>query len=196
MPTTGRRTQALRHLETISLSLYEAGAYLALLAGPPVTGYELAKASRIPISKIYETLQRLGAKAAALGSASEPQRYRAAPPEDSIAGIRGQTDRSLAALATSLRLSEPRRRSASSGGCRMPGPSSGNWTNSSPRPPRWSFSRSGRPRRPIWWTASPGPGGGACSCESPPSARARCVARGSMTCSRVAGAPRRASERG
>ena len=102
MTSADRRTQALRHLEAIGLSLYEARAYLALLASPPVTGYELAKASRIPSSKIYETLQRLVAKGAALVSASEPPLYRAVPPEELIAGIRRQTERSLAALATTL----------------------------------------------------------------------------------------------
>lgn len=44
------------------LSEYEAKAYIALLANSPVTAYELAKASGIPTSKIYEVLSRLEEK--------------------------------------------------------------------------------------------------------------------------------------
>lgn len=46
-------------LQSLGLTEYQARAYLALLEHHPVTGYELAKHSGIPRSKIYEVLDRL-----------------------------------------------------------------------------------------------------------------------------------------
>jgi HTH-type transcriptional regulator, sugar sensing transcriptional regulator len=102
MNFTDVQAQTLRQLESVGLSAYEARAYLALLTHPAATGYELAKVSGIPSSKIYETLQRLVAKGATLVSSSKPPLYRAIPPEDWLAHLREQTDASLAALAASL----------------------------------------------------------------------------------------------
>jgi len=44
---------------SLGLSEYEARAYLALLKDYPCTAYELAKASGIPTSKIYEVVKKL-----------------------------------------------------------------------------------------------------------------------------------------
>jgi sugar-specific transcriptional regulator TrmB len=52
----------IRNLQHIGLSEYEARAYAALIENNPATGYELAKASGIPTSKIYEVLSRLSDK--------------------------------------------------------------------------------------------------------------------------------------
>ncbi len=52
----------IRKLQDIGLSEYEARAYIALLERNPATGYEIAKASGIPTSKIYEVLSRLSEK--------------------------------------------------------------------------------------------------------------------------------------
>lgn len=52
----------IRNLQDIGLSEYEARAYAALIEKSPATGYELAKASGIPTSKIYEVLSRLSKK--------------------------------------------------------------------------------------------------------------------------------------
>jgi sugar-specific transcriptional regulator TrmB len=52
----------IRNLQHIGLSEYEARAYTALLDKNPATGYEVAKASGIPTSKIYEVLSRLSEK--------------------------------------------------------------------------------------------------------------------------------------
>ncbi len=49
-------------LASIGFSAYEAKAYIALLKKNPLTAYELAKASGIPTSKIYEVLSRLTEK--------------------------------------------------------------------------------------------------------------------------------------
>ena len=102
MSLTNSRALALRELEQIGLSSYEARAYVALLAVQPVNGYDLARLSGIPTSKIYETLQRLVTKGAALASASEPTLYRAVAPVDLIGSIRSATERSLTVLAETL----------------------------------------------------------------------------------------------
>ena len=53
-------------LKSAGMSGYEAKAYLALLASPePANGYEVAKASGVPRSTVYETLGKLVARGAA-----------------------------------------------------------------------------------------------------------------------------------
>ena len=102
MQSKDRTKEVLGQLEQIGFSLYEARAYLALIRGQPANGYDLAKLSGIPTSKIYETLKRLVAKGAALASAGRPTLYRAVPPEELIASFRQQTERSLDFLASTL----------------------------------------------------------------------------------------------
>ncbi|MBI5025370.1 MAG: TrmB family transcriptional regulator [Nitrospirae bacterium] len=46
-------------LTRLGLSEYEAKAYLALLKESPSTAYEIAKASGVPTSKVYEVVKRL-----------------------------------------------------------------------------------------------------------------------------------------
>jgi Cd2+/Zn2+-exporting ATPase len=50
----------------IGFSEYEAKAYVALLRGSPVTGYQLSKLSGVPRSMIYEVLGKLTARGAAM----------------------------------------------------------------------------------------------------------------------------------
>lgn len=58
--------RALDLLKESGLSGYEAKSYLALLAaGEPLNGYEVAKASGVPRSTVYETLAKLVARGAA-----------------------------------------------------------------------------------------------------------------------------------
>lgn len=52
----------LSSLAELGLTGYEAQAYLAALSSPPLTGYELAKASGVPRSRIYETVEKLTSK--------------------------------------------------------------------------------------------------------------------------------------
>ena len=94
--------EVITELGQIGFSLYEARAYLSLLATQPVNGYDLAKLSGIPSSKIYETLKRLVIKGAVLPSASQPTLYRTVPPEVLIASVRQQTEHSLGFLASAL----------------------------------------------------------------------------------------------
>lgn len=64
--------RALELLKESGLSGYEAKSYLALLsAGQPLNGYEVAKASGVPRSTVYETLAKLVARGAAFEVAGD-----------------------------------------------------------------------------------------------------------------------------
>lgn len=68
-------------LMQLGFSSYEAKAYVALLQKHPTIGYEVSKISKIPTSKIYETLINLKNKGAIMVSNSEPVNYYPIPPE-------------------------------------------------------------------------------------------------------------------
>lgn len=53
-------------LVTLGFSEYEAKAYLALLQENPATGYQVSKCSGVPRSMIYEVLNKLVARGAAM----------------------------------------------------------------------------------------------------------------------------------
>lgn len=57
-----RKHKLLSWLEDLGLSSYEAQAYLAALRHAPLTGYQLSKASGVPRSRIYDTIEKLTAK--------------------------------------------------------------------------------------------------------------------------------------
>ena len=101
MPSKGTKA-VITNLGQIGFSPYEARAYLSLLATEPAKGYDLAKLSGIPSSKIYETLKRLVTKGAVVASATQPTLYRAVSPEELIASVRQQTEHSLGFLASAL----------------------------------------------------------------------------------------------
>jgi len=67
--------QTLLKLHQLGFSEYEAKAYITLLKNSPVTGYELSKNSGVPRSMIYQTLQRLIDKGAALSIMGQPIKY-------------------------------------------------------------------------------------------------------------------------
>jgi sugar-specific transcriptional regulator TrmB len=71
----------LQNLQNLNFSQYESKAYLALLQRGEVTGYELAKNSGIPASKIYQVVNKLIAKEVVLAIDSEPVRYAPIPPD-------------------------------------------------------------------------------------------------------------------
>jgi sugar-specific transcriptional regulator TrmB len=79
----------LAHLQHLNFTQYESMAYLALLTQSEVTGYELAKNSGIPASKIYAVLSKLIDKDVILAHDSEPVRYTPIPPNDILARIKG-----------------------------------------------------------------------------------------------------------
>lgn len=90
-------------LSALGFSAYEARAYIALLRKNPLTAYELAKASGIPTSKIYEVLSRLTEKkvASALGDEGTP-RYYPMDAEEFIERFRSGVEANLTALREDL----------------------------------------------------------------------------------------------
>jgi sugar-specific transcriptional regulator TrmB len=62
---------AVQRLQELGFSEYEAKAYVALLHTNPATGYQVSKESGVPRSMIYEVLNKLIARGAALSSPAE-----------------------------------------------------------------------------------------------------------------------------
>ena len=92
----------LYHLQHLNFSQYESMAYLALLKHSEVTGYELAKNSGIPDSKIYAVLNKLLEKNVILALDSEPVKYTPIPPDDIISRMKGDYLHTFDALSESL----------------------------------------------------------------------------------------------
>jgi sugar-specific transcriptional regulator TrmB len=94
--------ELLAALSQLGFSQYEARAYCALLAGPPMNGHEVAKASGVPPSKIYETLNRLAEKGAVLVQRQEPVTYMASSREAVMESARQKFQRAFEAADTAL----------------------------------------------------------------------------------------------
>ncbi|TFG71867.1 MAG: hypothetical protein E4H26_11800 [Flavobacteriales bacterium] len=62
----------LTHLQHLNFTQYESIAYLTLLKHSNVTGYELAKNSGIPASKLYPVLNKLVEKEVVFALDSDP----------------------------------------------------------------------------------------------------------------------------
>jgi len=97
------------HLSKFGFSAYESRAYLALLKNNPSTGYELAKNSGIPPSKVYEVIQRLLEKSVITPVQGAPVKY---VPQDSAALLKKIQDDVNASLGV-LRKKMPVARSLS-----------------------------------------------------------------------------------
>ena len=98
-------SRALQLLKDAGLSGYEAKAYLALLgAGVPLNGYEVAKASGVPRSTVYETLGKLVARGAAfeVSDSADSVSYVPLPSDALISRLRRQTQDTIAGLETAL----------------------------------------------------------------------------------------------
>lgn len=93
---------AVELLQRVGLNKYEAEAYFALLADGPLTGYELGKRSSVPLSKSYETLERLARRGLALVQPGDPPRYTAEQPARFLSRTRADQDAVLTALASAL----------------------------------------------------------------------------------------------
>lgn len=93
---------AVELLQRVGLNKYEAEAYVALLADGPLTGYELGKRSAVPLSKSYETLERLTRRGLALVQPGDPPRYAAEQPGRFVAQTRADQESVLTALASAL----------------------------------------------------------------------------------------------
>lgn len=69
-------------LAAVGFTEYEARVYIALLRSSPATGYQIAKDSGVPRSMIYEVLDRLTARGAAVTqSFGDVVRYAPVPPD-------------------------------------------------------------------------------------------------------------------
>ncbi len=75
-------------MQSIGFSQYESQVYLALLKQSNVTGYELAKLSRVPASKIYPILNRLIDKEVIQAIDAEPKKYIPQPPDEILSRMR------------------------------------------------------------------------------------------------------------
>lgn len=80
--------QIISLLQELGFSQYEAQAYFALLQQSNVTGYELAKQSGIPASKIYPTLNKLMDKDVVVVVNANPKKYFPKPPDEVLARFR------------------------------------------------------------------------------------------------------------
>ncbi len=69
-------------MKSLGFSQYEAQVYLALLQQANVTGYELAKLSGVPASKIYSTLSKLIDREIVMVIDGEPKKYVPIPPSE------------------------------------------------------------------------------------------------------------------
>lgn len=83
--------ELLVKLQALGLTEYQAKAYLALLDHHPVTGYELAKHSAIPRSKIYEVLDRLQADQLVMSVQKDGQAvFEPVPPKQALTRLKDQ----------------------------------------------------------------------------------------------------------
>src|SRR6202521_6072014 len=89
-------------LQQIGLNKYEAEAYYTLLSQGPLTGYELGKRSRVPLSRSYQLLEHLTQKGLALAQPGNPPRYTATTPDLFLARVRTTMAETLAALTEVL----------------------------------------------------------------------------------------------
>lgn len=76
-------------MQNIGFTQYESQVYLALLQQSHITGYELARLSGVPASKIYQILNKLIDKEMILVVDSEPRKYVPLPPEEILSRLKG-----------------------------------------------------------------------------------------------------------
>jgi len=89
-------------MQTLGFSQYEAQVYLALLQQAQVTGYELARLSGVPASKIYAILNKLIAREVVLVMDSEPKKYVPVPPQDVLSRFKGNYLHAVQSLQDTL----------------------------------------------------------------------------------------------
>ena len=68
-------TDLVDKLKDIGFNTYEAKTYIALLKKYPATGYEVAKFSKIPQSRTYDTLKALEEKKVVAATNTKPVSY-------------------------------------------------------------------------------------------------------------------------
>jgi sugar-specific transcriptional regulator TrmB len=94
----------LQRLQEIGLGTYEAKLYLALTRRHPASGYELARSSGVPSSKVYEVLARLQEKDLVfVTDGGRAKRYIPADPDDFVERYARRMSRALDGLKQELR---------------------------------------------------------------------------------------------
>lgn len=94
---------AVLRLQELGFSEYEAKAYVALLRASPSTGYQVSKESGVPRSMIYEVLNKLAARGAALSSPAERTTlYAPVPPDELLDRLRHEFEAQLDAARHAL----------------------------------------------------------------------------------------------
>ena len=86
----------------LGLTDYESRAYLALLREGPLTGYAVAKAAGVPISKSYEAVEGLARKGGAVLIPGEPARHAPVTPDALLEHARLRHAESLLTLSAAL----------------------------------------------------------------------------------------------
>jgi sugar-specific transcriptional regulator TrmB len=89
-------------LQQLGLNKYEAEAYYTLLKRGPLTGYEVGKHSKVPLSRSYDILERLVERGLALAQPGEPARYRARDPQTFLGQVRASMEETLKELTVAL----------------------------------------------------------------------------------------------
>jgi len=89
-------------MQALGFTQYESQVYLALLRQPSVSGYELAKVSGVPASKIYATLHKLIDKEIILVIDGEPKKYVPIPPQEILKRIKEDYLHTINALQPKL----------------------------------------------------------------------------------------------
>jgi len=90
-------------LTEIGFSEYEAKAYVSLLTRQPATAYEIAKASGVPTSKVYEVLGKLIDKGTVtIIDEGRTRRYVPLEPGEFLERHRSATEALVASLKTDL----------------------------------------------------------------------------------------------
>ncbi len=97
MTTNDQIPTAAQYLQRLGFTEYEALAYMTLVEHGELSGYELAKRSRIPRANIYAVADRLRQRGAVLqADGHKGQRYAAVAPDALLRSIRNEHQRVLA----------------------------------------------------------------------------------------------------
>lgn len=95
-------TTPIDQLQQLGLNKYEAEAYYTLLRHGLLTGYEVGKHSKVPLSRSYDILERLVEKGLALAQPGEPARYKARDPQHFLGQVRSSMEETLNELMITL----------------------------------------------------------------------------------------------
>jgi sugar-specific transcriptional regulator TrmB len=92
-------------LQQLGFGEYESRAYISLLKGSPLNGYELAKASGLPRANIYAVLQKLEKRGAVVRlDTPEGARYSPVPPKDLLWRLRNNYESTLESAQEALEI--------------------------------------------------------------------------------------------